>query len=181
MSKKLKARTQSFELLGVFHRTCHQWQRVIHWLLPWQQYFIANQNPECHFTCQWMTNCHWWQFYEMGPWSLLVMPHLCLSPAGEARCPEGPRSQPRGAGENHGWVWERHPEGPEPDGCWSATHADWAWGRLITYSYMHTPLYVPARADPGFPFRGVQNIMCAVHVINATCEVPYGRGPALGF
>ena len=46
---------------GVFHRTCHQWQLVIHWLLPWQQCFIANQNQECHFTCQWMTYCQWWQ------------------------------------------------------------------------------------------------------------------------
>ena len=25
------------------------------------QCFIANQNQECHFTCQWMTNCQWWQ------------------------------------------------------------------------------------------------------------------------
>ena len=38
---------------GVFHRTCHQWQLVIHWLLPWQQCFIANQNQECHFICRW--------------------------------------------------------------------------------------------------------------------------------
>ena len=36
---------------GAFHRTCHHWQFVIHWLLPWQQCFIANQNQECHFTC----------------------------------------------------------------------------------------------------------------------------------
>ena len=25
------------------------------------QCFIANQNQECHCTCQWMTNCQWWQ------------------------------------------------------------------------------------------------------------------------
>ena len=52
---------------GPFHRTCHQWQLVIHWLLPWQQCFIANQNQECHFICQWMTNCHWWQVLWNGP------------------------------------------------------------------------------------------------------------------
>ena len=52
---------------GPFHRTCHQWKLVIHWLLPWQQCFIANQNQECHFTCQWMTNCHWWQVLWNGP------------------------------------------------------------------------------------------------------------------
>ena len=52
---------------GPFHRTCHQWQLVIHWLLPWQQCFIANQDQECHFTCHWMTNCHWWQVLRNGP------------------------------------------------------------------------------------------------------------------
>ena len=31
-------------MMATSDRTCHQWQLVIHWLLPWQQCFIANQN-----------------------------------------------------------------------------------------------------------------------------------------
>ena len=42
-----------------FHRTFHQWQFVIHWLLPWQQCFIANKNQECHFIDA--------KFYETPP------------------------------------------------------------------------------------------------------------------
>ena len=66
------------EFRGVFHRTCHQWQLVIHWLLPWQQCFIANQNQECHFTCQWMTNCYWWQVLWNGPQILICLQTLLL-------------------------------------------------------------------------------------------------------
>ena len=33
---------------------------------PWQC-FIANQNQECHFICQWMTNCQWWQVSWNAP------------------------------------------------------------------------------------------------------------------
>ena len=29
--------------------------------------FIANQNQECHCTCQWMTNCQWWQVSWIAP------------------------------------------------------------------------------------------------------------------
>ena len=60
---------------GPFHRTCHQWQLVIHWLLPWQQCFLANQNQECHFICQWMTNCHWWQVLWNGP-QYIIFPNI---------------------------------------------------------------------------------------------------------
>ena len=45
----------------------HFIELVIHWLLPWQQCFIANQNQECHFICHWMTNCHRWQVLWNGP------------------------------------------------------------------------------------------------------------------
>ena len=31
------------------------------------QCFIANQNQECHCTCQWMTNCQWWQVSWNAP------------------------------------------------------------------------------------------------------------------
>ena len=48
-------RRNFIEIWGPFHRTRHQWQLVIQWLIPWQQCFMPNQNPECHFTCQWMT------------------------------------------------------------------------------------------------------------------------------
>ena len=51
---------------ALFHRTCHQWQLVIRWLLPWQQCFIANQNPECHFTCHWMASSNRWQILWNG-------------------------------------------------------------------------------------------------------------------
>ena len=36
-----------------------QWQLAIQWLLLWQQCFIANQNPECYFTCHWIASYHW--------------------------------------------------------------------------------------------------------------------------
>ena len=51
---------------ALFHRTCHQWQLAIQWQLPWQQCFIANKNPECHFICHWMASCNWWQVLWNG-------------------------------------------------------------------------------------------------------------------
>ena len=31
------------------------------------QCFVANQYQECHCTCQWMTNCQWWQVSWNAP------------------------------------------------------------------------------------------------------------------
>ena len=35
------------------------------------QCFIANQNQECHCTCQWMTHCQWWQVSWNAPQVLM--------------------------------------------------------------------------------------------------------------
>ena len=68
------------KIRGAFHRTGHHWQFVIHRLLPWQQCFIANQNQECHFTCQWMTNCQWWQVLWNAPRVLgLIQSYITFS------------------------------------------------------------------------------------------------------
>ena len=57
---QLTPKPQTEEFWTPFHRTSIQWQ------LPWQQCFIATQNPECHFTCHWMASCHWWQVLWNG-------------------------------------------------------------------------------------------------------------------
>ena len=55
------------DIKGPFHRTCHQWQLVIHWLLPWQQCFIAIKIKNVTlFVSEWQIVIDD-KFYEMGP------------------------------------------------------------------------------------------------------------------
>ena len=52
---------------GPFHRTCHQWQFVIHWQIKWHSWFWLAMKHCCHGSSQWMTSCHWWQVLWNGP------------------------------------------------------------------------------------------------------------------
>ena len=42
--------------------------------------FIANQNQECHCTCQWMTTCQWWQVSWNAPPPPWLIIHVVAPP-----------------------------------------------------------------------------------------------------
>ena len=59
--------------------TSHNLMTTLHWLMIFfslsdeRIVHIEDQNQECHFICQWMTSCHWWQVLWNGPQKLSIL------------------------------------------------------------------------------------------------------------
>ena len=82
-SERLSCEQQIFQ--GVFHETCHHWQFVIHWLLPWQQSVtVLHSQSKSRMSLYLSVNVHVQivsddKFHEMPPWCCHI---VCWEPEG---------------------------------------------------------------------------------------------------